>query len=538
MNRCRSFLLLARLAVALCVAWVLVLMLLIEPNLRAEQLLADSTIVVYSKTVPDSVELAKFYAEKRGIAADHLIGLDCPTEEEITREQYDATIAAPLREVFKQRHWWTLNESPDKPPVVTASSVHFVAVIRGVPLKIHSTGAYSADQPGTGPIGSRNEASVDSELAVLGFFSRQISGLIRNPYFQRFRAIGDLENSTLLLVCRLDAPSADTVRRMIADAIATEKNGLWGRAYIDGANKTGPGFAAGDEWLADITTQLHNAGVPVIYDETPAIFPDAYPMTDCALYYGWYSGSVAGPFIRPDFRFVRGAIAVHIHSFSAKTLRDPNVNWVGPLISKGAAASLGNVYEPYLQLTSHLDVFNNRLLHGFTFAESAYMSIPALSWMSVTVGDPLYRPYATWLKIEPNDAAAKNSSDWKTYHEFAVKNAMRPASEFRALARQTAISARNCPMMEDLGSIEARNGNLSAATNYFKQARACYSNRDDIVRVVLEEADAWLKQKKPKRAVDLIRKALRTAPDAPAAPLLKKIEREASAQPSVTPTPQ
>src|SRR5213595_843829 len=81
----------------------------------AEQPLADSTIVVYNKTVPDSVELAKFYADKRGIAADHLIGLDCPTEEEITREQYDATIAAPLREVFKQRHWWTLNESPDKP---------------------------------------------------------------------------------------------------------------------------------------------------------------------------------------------------------------------------------------------------------------------------------------------------------------------------------------------------------------------------------------------------------------------------------------
>src|SRR5260370_1821894 len=118
-------------------------------------------------------------------------------------------------------------------------------------------------------------------------------------------------------------------------------------------------------------------------------------MTDCALYYGWYAGTVAGPFTKPDFRFLPGAVAVHIHSFSANTLRDPNANWVGPLVTKGAAATLGNVYEPYLGLTSHLNVLSDRLLHGFTFAESAYMSVPGLSWMPVMVGDPLYRPHAS-----------------------------------------------------------------------------------------------------------------------------------------------
>jgi uncharacterized protein (TIGR03790 family) len=521
MNRCWSFL-------------FLFLLLLLDGR-AAEQPLADSTIVVYNKTVPDSVELAKFYADKRGIAADHLIGLDCPTEEEITREQYDATIAAPLREVFKQRHWWTLNESPDKPLVVTASSIHFVAVIRGVPLKIHSTGGYSGDQRGIGPIGNRNEASVDSELAVLAAYARQISGFAQNPYFQSFRVIGDLENSTLLLVCRLDAPSADTVRRMIVDTIATEKNGLWGRAYVDAANKSVAGWAVGDEWLAEIVRQLHKVGVPVVYDDAPALFPDVYPMSDCALYYGWYAGTVAGPFARPDFRFVPGAIAVHIHSFSASTLRDPSANWVGPFVSKGAAASLGNVYEPYLQLTSHLDTFNNRLLHGFTFAESAYTSMPALSWMSVMVGDPLYRPYSSWLQIDAQGQSAKSASGWKMYHEFAVKNAPRAATEFRALARKAAVGTRNCPMLEDLGSIEARDGNLSTATDYFKRARTCYTNNDDILRAALEEADAWFKQKKLNRAVDLIRAVLQTAPDVPAASLLKKIEQNLSATPAASP---
>src|SRR5438270_5004860 len=486
-----------------------------------EQQLTAATIVLYNKAAPDSVQLARFYAHQRGIAHDHLVGLTCSTEEEISREEYDTTIANPLREIFKTRHWWTLHETPDQEESVTASSIHFVAVIKGIPLKIRPTADYPGDVPRSGPMGNRNEASVDSELTVLAFISHQISGPTPNPYFQNFRAIGDFENATMLLVCRLDAPAAATVRRMIVDAIAAEKSGLWGRAYVDGAHNTSGGMEVGDQWLAQITGQLHKVGIPVVYDETPALFPEAYPMTDCALYYGWYAGTVAGPFTQPDFRFLPGAVAVHIHSFSANTLRDPNANWVGPLVAKGAAASLGNVYEPFLQLTSHLDIFNDRLLHGFTFAESAYMSIPALSWMSVTVGDPLYRPFATWLQIEPKSESAKNKSNWKAYHEFTVENAARPALEFRTLARQMASRTRNGPMIEDLGSIEARDGNPSAATSYFKQARTCYTNHDDIMREVLEEADAWVKQGKQTRANDLIRSTLRTATDASAAPLLR-----------------
>jgi uncharacterized protein (TIGR03790 family) len=519
---CRSFLLLA---------------LLLAPTVRAaDQSLSASTIVLYNKAVPDSVQLAKFYAQQRGIPRDRIVGLTCSTEEEISRDEYDVTIADPLREIFKQRQWWTLRTTPDQRESVAGSSIHFVAVIKGIPLKIRATTGYLGDTPGPGPTGDRNEASVDSELSVLAFFRHQISGFVPNPYFQNFRAIGDFEDATMLLVCRLDAPTAETVRRMIVDTIATEKSGLWGRAYVDGAHNTGTAMGAGDQWLAEIIGQLHKVGIPVVYEDTPAIFPDGFPMTDCALYYGWYSPSVAGPFTRPDFRFLRGAIAVHIHSFSASTLRDPNANWVGPLVSKGAAASLGNVYEPYLELTSHLDIFNDRLLHGFTFAESAYMSLRGLSWMNVMVGDPLYRPYASWLQIETPGDSAKRGTDWKMYHEFAVKNATRSVSEFRSLARQTATRSRNCTMMEDLGLMEARDGNLPGATNYFQQARTCYTKRDDLLRVVLEEADAWIKQNKSKRALALVRGVLRVVPDAPAAPLLRKIEQDLTA-PSPAPSP-
>jgi hypothetical protein len=233
---------------------------------------------------------------------------------------------------------------------------------------------------------------------------------------------------------------------------------------------------------------------------------------------------MAGPFTQHDFQFVPGAIAVHIHSFSASTLHDENANWAGPLLSKGAAATIGNVYEPYLQLTTHLDVFNDRLLHGFTFAESAYMATPIVSWMSVMVGDPLYRPYAAWLGLD--EKTEKPASDWSGYHDFAVKNGSLGAAEFRAAARQFAARSRNAPMLEDIGLLEAGAENYAGASGCFDLARTTYTKRDDILRTVLHEGNALAKQNKAKRALDLVRMVLRISPDAPASSLLKKMEME------------
>ena len=512
---------------------LLPILLVIGTSLRAEQPFAASTVVVYNKTAPDAVELARFYAQKRGIASDHIVGLTCSLAEEISRDEYNSTIANRLREIFKAKQWWTMRETEDHHEAVMSTSIRFVALIRGMPLKIRAEiDPYPGDLRGGGPIEDRNESSVDSELATLGYFTPQISGALLNPYFKSFKSIDQLEDPSLLLVCRLDAPTAATVKQMIIDSMVAEKKGLWGRAYVDSAHGPSAGYEIGDQWLAAIPPELHKVGIPVVYHSpVPGIFPEGYPMTDCALYYGWYYPNIAGPFTRADFHFVPGAIAMHIHSFSAGTLRDRNANWVGPLLSRGAAASIGNVYEPYLQLTTHPDILNDRLLHGFTFAESAYSATDALSWMGVMVGDPLYRPYANWIQID-NESA--KSSPWKSYHDFAARNFNDNTAQYRAQARQVASRARNCPMIEDLGLMEAGDGHFAAATSFFGQVRTCYSSRDDILRVIMEEADAWNKLKKPKRGLDLLRTALRIAGDAPAAPVLRQIEQELRG----TPPPQ
>ena len=519
--------------------WILVFVFVFLCGIHATaaENLPAQTIVIFNTAVPDSEALAKFYAEKRGIAADHLVGLDCPSEEEISREQYDTTIAEPLRKMFEERQWWHIHETPDGEKRVQTLAIHFIALVRGMPLKIRPVATpYPGDTPGGGPIQSRNEASIDSELGTLGFFTKQISGAVTNPYFQGFRSIAELTAAPVLLVTRLDAPETATVRRMITDAIEAEKNGLWGRAFVDGTHETSGGKEVGDAWMRAIVDQCHKDGVPVVFDDSPAIFPDAFPMSDCALYYGWYAGNVAGPFNQPGFKFVPGAIAAHIHSYSAATLRDANSGWAGPLVSRGAAATVGNVYEPYLELTAHLDILNDRLLHGFTFAESVSMSSRVLSWMGVALGDPLYRPYLNWTQID-SKTPPKSAAGWRAYHDFAIKNSKLEPSDYRTQARVAAARTRNGIMLEDIGLMEMRDAKFSNAIATLEQARGVYSKRDDIIRCVLEECDVFIKSGKPSRALDLVRRVLRIVPESPAAQLLHKIESDLAPKPS-PPTPK
>jgi len=87
--------------------WFAILLLAFSSTAAlAEKSLAPATIVVFNQDVPESVELAKFYAQKRGIARDHLIGLSISRTEEISRDEYDTMIRKRLREIFKERGWW------------------------------------------------------------------------------------------------------------------------------------------------------------------------------------------------------------------------------------------------------------------------------------------------------------------------------------------------------------------------------------------------------------------------------------------------
>ncbi len=459
---------------------------------------AAETAVVFNPAFPGSAELAAYYAEKRGIAPGRLVGLPCAVTDDISRAEFDQTLRRPLRQTFERNRWWPAAAKSAKP-------VRVLVLMRGVPFRVKR-----AMDPKEA--GKEDEASVDSELALLAEANPALSGFVPNPYYKSRQRFGHSDAaSRMLLVGRLDGPDDATVRRLIDDALAAEKSGLSGRSVIDLALKDGP-YLLGDDWLRECARSHRLAGIPVYADRNADLIPSAWPLPDTILYLGWYQDHPGGALADANFRFARGAVACHLHSFSAAHLRSPDVHWTAPLLGRGAAATLGNVWEPYLPLTCHLDILSQRLLDGFTFAEAAWSATPGLSWMQVVVGDPLYRPFAQPPASRPGKNAAEQ--DYAFYRGLVARQAQdaNPADLKKQLLRLA--EERSSPHLLELLALHCWNsGEPAQAVDLFDHAATITEDNDERVRLRLYQAETLRHQGKIEKA----RQVLETLPEHPAA---------------------
>jgi uncharacterized protein (TIGR03790 family) len=266
----------------------------------------------------------------------------------------------------------------------------YLVVCRGTPLRIdHDPTQLSDDLAKKIPAQSRtNQGAVDSELSLLAWGNYEVNGFIHNPLFagEDSRA----PNARLVLkVARLDGPTFADARGLVTSALAAERDGLLGRYYVD---LRGP-HPDGDRWLESAQQQLEGLGFEGDVDRTFGTFGPAARFDAPVLYFGWYAENLDGPFAREGFRFPPGAIAEHIHSYSAHTLRSAAEGWCGPLVARGVTATVGNVFEPYLQYVHRPDLLLQALARGDTLGDAAYFALPVLSWQAVLIGDPLYRPF-------------------------------------------------------------------------------------------------------------------------------------------------
>jgi uncharacterized protein (TIGR03790 family) len=387
--------------------------------------LASHLLVVYNTADADSKALAQYYASRRNIPAERVLGITCPITEEINRKDYDDTIRSPILAYLSLKNW--IARAPREVPVgdrqlnllmATRNDIWAIVLMRGVPLKIAQD---SDDYFGmeAKPELQTNAASVDTELALLPVFGLPLGGFVPNIFYEHqpggIKVIGPDLARNMILVTRLDGPTVADVHRMIDDSIYAEQHRLAGLAVVDTRGIIDPkdGYTSGDEWLRGAHEALVKDGWTVKFDDKPALIPPTDPCNQVAIYLGWYAQDASGPFFEPPGRFVRGAIAYHLHSFSAYTVRSDKSNWVGPLIAHGADATMGTVYEPYLALTPHEDIFARHLIAGDYFAEAAYASIRGLSWMVTIVGDPLYRPFLPTI----DEALAQDPPDHHTDHD-------------------------------------------------------------------------------------------------------------------------
>src|SRR5207249_2930449 len=270
----------------------------------------------------------------------------------------------------------------------------------------------------------------------------------------------------VLMVARLDGPSVEIARGLVDKAIEAETQGLWGRAYFDLRGLTNSNYKVGDDWIRSASEMVRRLGFETIVDEKPETFSAAFPMSHIGLYAGWYDGQVSGPFARPQVEFMPGAFAYHLHSFSAHTIRSADQYWVGPLLAKGATATMGCVDEPYLEATPDITCFFVRLFLGFTFGEAAYASLSTLSWQTTVVGDPLYRPFGRSAETLHHDLERRQSQLLAWSHILIVNRNLavdQPITllidylEHEPMTRQSAV------LQEKLGALYFAAGKFSEA---------------------------------------------------------------------------
>ncbi len=371
--------------------------------------LAQRVILLANANDVDSVDLARHYAGKRGVPAANIVALPMPAAETIAWPEFVATIYQPLQDWLVAHGWIDAFATSVTDAVgrrrygITTHRLSYLVVCRGVPLRVAHDPALMPDAPRTGlkPQFRTNQGAVDSELTLLAHSTYDINGWVPNPLFRRRQPV-PFETEPVVKVARLDGPTAAATRGLVDHALEAERQGLIGRYHVDWR---GPD-RDGERWLDLVAGQLAALGFDGDVNRAGGVPPAGARFDAPALYFGWYAPSLAGAMALPGFRFPPGAIALHIHSASAETLRSETAGWCGPLVARGVAATFGNVFEPYLQLTLEPQLLLEELARGSNLGDAAYFAEPALSWQCIVIGDPLYRPFAVPLEDQVARLAA------------------------------------------------------------------------------------------------------------------------------------
>lgn len=372
----------------------------------------ENVLLVLNEASPISLEVGKYYAQKRGIPEANVLRVRTVPEEEISRADFARQIEGPIGA------WINRNSAQDR--------ILYIVLTKGFPLRVQGT----SGQQGT-------IASVDSELTTL--YARlagvqvALPGALNNPYFlgtaPLARAIQFThEKFSIYLVSRLDGYTSADIRGLIDRGFAPRKEG---KILMD---QKGAGTDKGDDWLQGAADWMAANG----FKDRIVLAPGATVLKDQTGVLGYYSWGSNDPAIKIrhfNLGFVPGALAAMYVSSDGRTFSEPPVDWnIGPwedkaaffggspqsliadLIRDGATGVAGHVAEPYLEYTIRPNILFPAYLSGFNLIESFYLAMPALSWQTVVIGDPLCAPFrAKSLEAQAIDKGIDPETEFPHY---------------------------------------------------------------------------------------------------------------------------
>lgn len=336
-----------------------------------------------------SIFVGEYYAQRRGIPRENIVRLRVPLaccnndpkasdSWNIGWPTFVEHIRTPVKR-FLERKGLT-------------DRIHYIVPTYGIPLRLNSL-------PRPGPPKFPGDGfSLDSFLATMD--SGQDGPALPNPYRaadprQKPHHIHTWSNPAgwkLRLVVRLDGPSALIATDLVDKAMTAEETlkKTDGKGYFDFR-----GVACCDgAYRADQTVKnahllsVANGFSSELNDQTvsKSMIKNA---KDALWAWGWYSG----PTTCECYTFVNGAVGAQLTSYSANSIRTmlPGA-WVPLWLQAGITATWGATGEPFAEGYARGDILLSHFWMGYNFAESSYLATPALNWMMVFVGDPLYAP--------------------------------------------------------------------------------------------------------------------------------------------------
>ncbi len=514
----------------------------------------DEVVVIYNNRLPESKSVAEHYAERRQVPANQIFGFGLPVTESMTRVEFRDLLQKPLAKALEDEKLFrfgseSIPATNGQPARIfektVAAKVRYALLCFGVPSRILPDA--NLVEEGAEKLKAefrRNEAAVDSELACLPLIEQQLplTGPLQNPVYTVTNVALLHPTNGILMVARLDGPTADIARGLVDKAIQAETDGLWGRTYFDLRGITNADYKLGDDWIRGASEICRRLGFETVVDESPGTFPVSFPLSQVAFYAGWYDENVSGPFTRPTVEFMPGAFAYHLHSYSGTTVRDPLHNWVGPLLAKGATITMGCVDEPYLAGTPDVAVFAGRFIYqGFTFGEAACASQPVLSWQTTVVGDPLYRPFGNNPGQLQDDLLRRQSKliEW-SFLRLADLNLAngKPVGEVVAFLEELETTKQSAVLSEKLGDLCLAQGKPSSAIHAYLQALKLEPSPQQRVRITLSVGEKLIALDRDQEAYEAYQELLQAFPDyadklglcKKLLPLAQKLNKKAAAE--------
>ena len=347
----------------------------------AQQTLAAQGVANVLLVVNDASQMSRdigqYYASRRGVPSTNICHIRTAQTETIARTEYNREIAGPIGMCLTRNH--------------LTEQVLYIITTGGVPLKISGSGEMNGDY-----------ASVDSELTLLYSDLKQgkahaIAGPFLNPFFGRRDAKFQHPEFPMYLVTRLQAYDLQGVKAIIDSGLHAVNRGK----FVIDAESADP--KEGDSWLRQAADLLPKDRV--IFDNSEKVI---YDQADVIGYASWGSNDHSRHRRFLGFHWLPGAIATEFVSTDARSFQRPPENWnisdwkseklwfagspqtlTADYLLEGATAATGHVNEPYLAMTPHPEYLLPAYYSGRNLAESYYLSIRALSWQNIVIGDPL-----------------------------------------------------------------------------------------------------------------------------------------------------